>query len=121
MEKTRSLHRAAYRVAPTEFGEGLVASTTLPPSYCICSAHYREVGKPRRGDPAWDWLFTVDGKWRIVFGDPALLNHSDEPNVHLVWNERERICRVFSSRIVKAGEELFMQYANWEDYKHDKK
>ena len=46
----------------------------------------------------------------IPFGAAGLYNHSETPNADCSFNEYHRIITHFSSKKIKAGEEIFIDY-----------
>ena len=46
----------------------------------------------------------------IPFGAAGLYNHSEEPNAECSFNEYHRFITHFSSKKIKAGEEIFIDY-----------
>lgn len=52
----------------------------------------------------------LGGEYAILILRGSLFNHSEQANVHLYWNQEQHLYTFSSSRTIRAGEELVINY-----------
>lgn len=95
-------------------GRGLVACENIPKCQIITYGPYMEVPRNslKRG-PLKNHYWSYAGKDYITFGAQTLCNHDDNPNCFS--DVDDRIDYLVSKRDIKDGEELTLDYREWED------
>lgn len=92
-------------------GRGIYALTDIPPETMIEEAPLLLYSSDSAQDPFSHYCFEWDENvYGLALGKISLCNHSSDPNAEAVPNEDGPAMQLWSTRLIRAGEEITIDY-----------
>jgi SET domain-containing protein len=108
--KTKLAQNKIYVKKSRTHGYGVFAEKTIQKGELIEQCY---ILLSRGGDRGLeDFYFNAKGKNAIFTGYGSIYNHTDDPNAHYTININKRIATIKAARIIRKGEEIFVDYGN---------